>query len=147
PRLQAPDEFSGRGVPQAHGRVGAARGQRLAVRREGDRANVAFVPFQGEAFLARGQVPQLGRAVPAARGERLAIWREHGGEDNVAVPLVSGLLLERGDVPELQLTQEADFRIVTVQFTGGGGQGFAIRGEADAQDRQLVTAERSPETA
>ena len=57
-----------------------------AVGAEGQRPDVAGVPWQPRHFLAPRQVPQPDRPVAAGRGQAPAIGVEGRGEDLVGVP-------------------------------------------------------------
>ena len=63
----------GRHVPQANGRILAARGQRLAVGRQGEALHGAGVSAPPGPFLARQRIPEPDDAVLAGRGDEAAV--------------------------------------------------------------------------
>src|SRR5436189_268651 len=74
--LPGPTPPVARSLPAGESAPAAARGEDLAVRREGDAADHRLVGVEASQLLAGPDVPEADGVVPAAGGQRLAVGRE-----------------------------------------------------------------------
>ena len=121
-------------VPDLHGPVERAGGQRLAVGRERHAGDRAGVPGEGRPLGGLGDVPERHRGVAAARGERLAVGRERHARDRAGVARPAWPALAGGEVPELD-----DLAVAA------GGQGLAVGAEGQGADRSGGVAKPPPD--
>ena len=124
--------FTAGHVPEADAAIVAARGERAAIRAEGQAPDAAAVAGEHAGRLAGGCVPQAQRRVFAARGHGLAV-RAEGDAPDPGLMATPGLTQRRaaGGVPAAQRGVFA-----------GTDQRLAIRAEGDAVDGGAVALQR-----
>jgi hypothetical protein len=105
-------------VPQFHGFVPAARGQRIAVRRDGQGRNLGGVRPEAGPLCPGGRIPKSHHADLVRRGQQLAVRRERQGRNRPSVSQQHAQLFVLGNVPEPHAL-----------IVGGQGQSLGVRGE------------------
>ena len=134
--MSAQDEplLPGRQIPEDGRVVTSRRGERLSIRREGERLHGAVVPLERGHLLAGRDVPQTGAVVEAAAGERLAVGREGDGVHVFAVAGHHESFAATLDVPQ------ADQAVVASR-----GEQFSIRRKGDRIQLILVPCQQNGE--
>src|SRR5262249_47177821 len=84
-------------VPEANRLILTGRGQRIAIRTEGDAVDRAGVSGESADFLAAGEVPEFDRVIEAGRHQQLAVRTERTAVDQGGVALQLGRPLCSGE--------------------------------------------------